>query len=329
MEQSTDRRPRGLQRGHRAALAGRQPNGAAGAGGTAQRSTTFFSSAVRAEVTALACTLPQDSGRPLSRWSSAELAQRVKDSRIASSISAATIRRWLQEERIKPWQYRYWQKPTDPQFLEKATVVLRLYEKAADLARQREIIVCADEKTCMQALTVTGGVQAAGPRRSLRLGCRYKRHGILNLFAALLVHSGATMARCFERKRFLEFQSFLQMIFGGLWCQGVRVVHLILDNGPTHAPKQIPAWIESLPLPFEVRVHWLPINASWLDQVEIVFSPLQRKALTPNHFHDRQELSDRVLNFFEERNKHARPIRWSYTAADLRRHMEKPLRACA
>lgn len=329
MEPSANRGPRGLQHRHRPALACGQPKRPTVAGCQTQRRTAFFSAAVRAQVTALACTLPQDSGRPLSRWSSVELAQRVCDRRIVPTISAATIRRWLQQERIKPWQYRYWQKPTDPRFLEKATVVLRLYERAAGLARRGQIIICTDEKTCLQALTVTGGVEAAGPGRSVRRGCRYRRQGILNLFAALLVHTGQTMARCFERKRFVEFQEFLRMILGSLWCQGVRVVHLILDNGSTHAPKQIEAWIESLQLPVEVRVHWLPINASWLDQVEIVFSPLQRKALTPNHFHDRQELSDRVLNFFEERNKHARPIRWSYTVADLRRHMEKPLRACA
>jgi hypothetical protein len=99
-----------------------------------------------------------------------ELAQRVQDRRIVSSISAATIRRWLRQERIKSWQYRYWQKPTDPRFLEKAAVVLRLYEKAAALARKREIIVCADEKTCMQALAVSGGVEAAGAGRSSALG---------------------------------------------------------------------------------------------------------------------------------------------------------------
>lgn len=329
IEPSTNCRSRGLQRRYCAALACGQPKRTTVAGCPTQRSPAFFSSVVRAQATALACTLPQDSGRPLSRWSSAELAQRVHDSRIAPAISAATIRRWLRQERIKPWQYRYWQKPTDPRFLEKAAVVLRLYERAAALARQGQIIICADEKTCMQALTVGGGVEAAGPGRSLRLGCRYRRQGILNLFAALLVHTGRTMARCFERKRFVEFQDFLRMIFGSLWCQGIRVVHSILDNGSTHAPKQIDAWIESLQLPVEVRIHWLPINASWLDQVEIVFSPLQRKALTPNHFQDRQQLSDRVLSFLEERNRHARPIRWSYTVADLRQHMRKPLRACA
>ena len=296
-------------------------------GGPVRRA--FFPSTVSAQVTALACTLPQASGRPLSRWSSAELAQEVTARGIVKRIAACTIRRWLRQERIRPWQYRSWQKPTDPRFLQKATIVLRLYQQAAQLARRHQVIVCADEKTCMQALTMTGGVEAAEAGRTLRVGCRYKRHGILNLFAALLVHTGETMVRCWERKRFIEFQSFLRMLFGSLWCQGIAVLHLILDNGPTHAPQQIEAWIESLHLPFRVRVHWLPINASWLDQVEIVFSPLQRKTLTPTHFRDKQELKTRVLKFFGERNKHPRPIRWSYTADDLRRHLNQNLRACA
>jgi hypothetical protein len=284
---------------------------------------------VRAQVTALACTLPKDSGRPLSRWSATELAQQVRDNAIVSAISPATIRRWLRQERIKPWQYRSWQKPTDPRFLEKATVVLDLYEQAAGRAQRGEIVVCADEKTCMQALTVTGGVEAAQPYRPLRVGCRYRRQGIVNLFAALLVHSGQTMARCYERKRFVDFASFLSMLFGSLWCQRIAVLHLIVDNGPTHAPKQIESWIKARRLRFRVKIHWLPINASWLDQVEIVFSPLQRKVLTPNHFQDQEELKGRVLDFFEERNRHPRPIQWSYTAADLRRHMAKSLPVAA
>lgn len=156
----------------------------------------FFPSAIRAQGTALACTLPQDNGRPLARGSASALAQELRDRKIVPTIAAAPIRRWLRQERINPWPYRSWQKPTDPRFLEKATVVLDLYEQAAVLARRGEIVVCADEKTCMQALTVTGGVVAAQAHRPLRVGCRYRRQGILNLFAALLVHSGQTLARC-------------------------------------------------------------------------------------------------------------------------------------
>ena len=198
--------------------------------------------------------------------------------------------------------------------------MLRLYEQARALVEQRTMVVCADEKTCIQALQVTGGVLAASAGKPLRVGARYKRQGTLNLFTALLVHTGETLARCFERKRFVDFQEFCRMLFGSLWCQRITVLHLILDNGPTHARKQIKPWIRSLRLPFNVRIHWLPINASWLDQVELIFSTLQRHVLTPRHFADRAELEERMLRYLAERNRHPIPIAWSYTTAKLRKH---------
>ena len=92
----------------------------------------FFSSVQRAQVTALACTLPRDSGRPLSRWSSTEVVATVRARGIAATISASTIRRWLRAERIKPWQYHSWPHPTDPRFLERAIPVLDRYERAQE-----------------------------------------------------------------------------------------------------------------------------------------------------------------------------------------------------
>lgn len=286
----------------------------------------FFPSTVRAQLTALACTLPQESGRPLSRWSSTELVQAAKEHGIVSTISASTIRSWLRPDKIKPWQYHTWQQPTDPRFLEKATVVLLLYEQAHRLSRRGEVVVCADEKTCIQALQATGGVTAAAAEKPVRVGARYKRLGILNLFTALLVHKGETLARCFEHKRFVDFQVFCRMLFGSLWCQDITVLHLILDSGPTHAPKQLEPWIRTLRLPFQVKVHWLPTHASWLDQVELVFSPLQRKVLTPRHVESLAELEHRIMAYFAERNKQPTPIRWSYTVTQLERRFAPPRR---
>lgn len=253
---------------------------------------------------------------------------------IASAIAASTIRTWLRADKIKPWQHHAWQKSTDPEFLKKATVALNLYERAHALARRGERVVCADEKTCMQARTATGGVDPAQPGQPVRHGARYVRKGVLHLFAGLLVHTGETMVRCLPRKRFMEFQDFLQMIFRSLWTQRIRVLHLILDNGSTHAPKQIRGWIRSLELPFTVRVHWLPVNASWLDQVEIVFSPLERKVLTPTHVMNVQELENRVLRYFAECNVAPKPIQWSYTSAMLREQfssspLQKPVLCAA
>ena len=180
------------------------------------------------------------------------------------------------------------------------------------------MVVCADEKTAIQARQSEGGPRPARPGLTLRIRDRYHRRGALQLFAALLVSTGETLARCFERKRFGEFQTFLRTLLGSLWCQNIRRVHLILDNGSTHAPKQLPGWLRTLRLPFAVELHWLPVHASWLDQVELVFSTVQRKVLTPNHFRTRGELEATLLTHFDERNKHPVPIRWSYTSATLR-----------
>jgi hypothetical protein len=277
----------------------------------------FFPSVTRARVTALACTLPRDSGKPLSRWSASELARAVIQRGIVETISASTVTRWLQADHIKPWRYRSWQQPTDPRFLERAIPILDLYERAQTLSRQGHIIVCADEKTSIQARKATGGMQPAGPGHGLHVGDRYQRHGAVQLFAGLLVHRGETLARCFERKRFTDFQVFLRMLFASLWCKRIRVLHLILDNASTHAPKQLAGWIRSLGLRFDVRIHWLPVHASWLDQIEIIFSILQRKVLTPNDFADTAHVARCMLTFLAERNRTAQPIHWSYTSQQL------------
>lgn len=224
----------------------------------------------------------------------------------------------MRAEHIKPWQFQSWQKPTDPLFLEKAIPILRLYERARDLASVGHVVVCADEKTSLQARKAVGGTRPAQPGRSVLVGDRYQRKGALQLFTALLVHNGETIARCFKRKRFCEFQTFLQMLFGSLWCKKIRVLHLILDNGTTHAPKQIKAWIKSLHLPFRVKIHWLPVHASWLDQVEIVFSHVQRYVLTPNDFEDIDEIEAVLMRHFKERNRHPEPVHWTYTVEKLK-----------
>jgi DDE superfamily endonuclease len=182
-----------------------------------------------------------------------------------------------------------------------------LYERANALARKGHLLVCADEKTSIQARQACGRMTPARPGWPMHLPDRYQRQGAVQVFGGLLVHTGETLARGLERKRFVEFQSFLRMLFGSVWCRRIRSLHLILDNGSTHAPKRLPAWITGLGLPFPVHLHWLPVNASWLDQIEIVFSELQRKALTPNDFDSPDHMRQRILGFLAERNRRAHP----------------------
>ena len=234
-----------------------------------------------------------------------------------TSISAGTIRRWLSQDKIKPWRYHSWQKSTDPCFVEKAGPVLDLYETAQELSQQGHAVICVDEKTSIQARKPLNETRPAIPNHPVQISDRYERKGALQLFCALMVATGTTFARCFDNRCFVDFQMFLSKLFNSQMCKGLKFVHLILDNGTTHAPKQLAKWIASLRLSFKVKIHWLPTHASWLDQVEIIFSKLQRDVLTPCYFQDKIDLEMQLMDYFEDLNQNHKPIQWSYTKAKM------------
>ena len=105
----------------------------------------------------------------------------------------------------------------------------------------------------------------------------------------------------------------------------MQKVALILDNGPTHASKQLPGFVEELATASEgkltMQLSWLPVNASWLDQLEIWFSLLQRKLLQPNHFTNLNELEQAIQDFILHSNQNAKPLKWSYTVEQLERKL--------
>ena len=276
-----------------------------------------YSALVRAQVVALACTSPAEHGKVYKRWSGEKLAEVAVEKEIVPSISPSTIRRWLRKDKLKPWRYHSWQKPTDPQFVQKATPVLDLYEHAQELAEQGELVCDTDEKTSIQARRRLSETEPATAGHPVHVSDRYERKGALQLFCALAVATGLTFARCYVRKCFADFQSFLLELFASALCLGIKVLHLILDNGPTHAPKQLGAWVASLELAFEVRIYWLPKHASWLDQAEIIFSKVQRDVLTPNDFPSTLALEGGLMAYFEQLNRHPKPIKWTYTSAKL------------
>ncbi len=239
------------------------------------------------------------------------------EQQIVEAISPGTIRRWLRADKIKPWRYHSWQHSPDPQFIEKATPVLDLYAQAQSLQAHGELTVCADEKTSIQARQRVTATKAAAPGEVLQVADRYKRMGALQLFCALVVASGLTFAQTRTSKKFVDCKAFLQAFFQSALCVGIKVLHLILDNGPTHAPKQLGAWLASLELAFEVRLYWLPKYASWLDQVEIIFSKVQRDVLTPNDFPSTLALERTLQAYFADLNRHPKPLHWTYTKTKL------------
>src|SRR5215210_339931 len=243
-----------------------------------------FTALQRAQVVALACSAPRQYGKPWQRWSGEKLAQVAVEQHLVTAIAPSPIRRWLRADKIKPWRYHSWQHPTDPQFVEKAGPVLDLYAQAPALQAQGELTVCADEKTSIQARQRVTPTKAAAPGEVMQVAARYKRMGARQLFCALVVASGLTFTQTRTSKKLVDFKAFLRAFFQRALWVGIKVVPLILDNGPTHAPKQLGTWRASLELSFEVRLYWVPKYASWLAQVELIFSKGQRDVLTPNDF---------------------------------------------
>src|SRR5436309_3721718 len=231
------------------------------------------SSEARAQVTALACSLPRSHEVPLAHWSRADLARHVVTIPTLPTISARTIGRWLTAEQIRPWRFHSWQQIQDPEtFLQRARPVLWLYEHAQSLLQQGTWVVCTDEKTSLQAREAEQAPRPAIKEHPVYQSPRYHRRGAVNLMAALSVADGRVYGQCHSRKRFIDFRAFLEtVIVAEAKRRGVQKIALVLDNGSTHASKQLPQWVKQLAKSSEgkltVQLYWLPTNASWLDQI--------------------------------------------------------------
>lgn len=282
---------------------------------------SVFPPEVRAQATALACSLPKEQGKKLSRWSLAEIATQLIALGLVVGIARSTLCRWFGQEKLKPWRYHFWQHIHDPDtFLERARPVLQLYQKAKELFQQGIWVVCADEKTSIQARERESRSAQSG--KPVLISSRYKRRGFLHLFAGLSVADGQKFGHTAERKRFIDFQAFLlECLIPEALRRGMHTIKLILDNGTTHAPKQLEGWLqEQIQLhnwPLKIEVYWLPTNASWLDQIENWFSILQRKLLQPNDFENVTQLADAIMEFIRCENLSAKPVRWTYTVEKL------------
>jgi len=278
---------------------------------------------VRAQATALACSLPKEQGQKLSRWSLAEIATQLVGLGLFVGIASSTLCRWFAQEKLKPWRYHFWQHIHDPHaFLERARPVLQLYQKAKELLQQGIWVVCADEKTSIQAREREQETRPPQGDKPALVSPRYKRQGFLHLFAGLSVADGQKLGRTAERKRFIDFQAFLlECLIPEALRRGLHTLKLILDNGTTHAPKQLEGWLrEQIQFhgwSLKIEVYWLPTNASWLDQIEIWFSVLQRKLLQPNDFDSVTQLTEAIMEFIRCENQSAKPIQWTYTTEKL------------
>lgn len=276
-----------------------------------------FTAVQVAEIKAVACTRPADLDVPLERWSATELAAHAAREGIVEAVSASTVTRWLARDAIRPWRHRSWIFPRDPAFVAKASRVLDLYARVFDgepLA-ENDYVISADEKSQLQALRRCHPSAPAAPRHGPRVEFEYERGGTLAYFAAYDVHRAQAIGRIEDTTGIAPFGRLVDQVMTREPYASARRVFWIVDNGSSHNGK---ASIRRMAAahPRATLVH-LPVHASWLNQVEIYFSVLQRKAIERGDFTDLDALAARVMGFEALYNRTARPFDWKYTRADL------------
>jgi len=275
-----------------------------------------FTAADRAEVIALACALPAESGVPLSRRSCPELARELA-ARCQVAVSASTVGRWLAGDALKPWQHRSWISVRDPEFAVKAARVLDLYAGIWDgePLSENDYVICADEKTSIQARCRCHPTLPPGKARAMRVEHDYQRGGALAYLAAWDVRRGQVTGRCEDTTGITPFARLVEQVMTTEPYASAGRVFWITDNGSSHrgtasVQRMQKAW------PTARLIH-LPVHASWLDQAEIYFSVVQRKVVTPNDFTDLDQIRNRLAAFQTRYNAVAKPFSWKFTRSDL------------
>ena len=275
-----------------------------------------------AEVKAIACELPRTHELPLSRFSRVEL-HRLVIERGVTDASASTIWRWLHEDAIRPWQTRSWIFPRDPNFAEKAGRALDLYARTFEGKRLRpdEYVISADEKSQLQALGREHPTVAPGPGRPGLLEFEYVRGGTLAYLAAWDVHHAKLFDRVAKTTGIVPFGQLVDQVMTVEPYRSARTVYWVVDNGSSHCGNaSVKRMTDKYP---NARLIHLPVHASWLNQIEIYFSIVQRKAMTPNDFGSLAALARHLLDFGQHYRTLARPFEWTFTRAKLDAVIEK------
>lgn len=254
---------------------------------------------------------------PLSRWSCAELARTLVDRAVVAGISAATVWRILANDAIRPWFHRSWIFPRDPDFAAKAAVVLDLYARVFDGTPlgEGEFVICADEKTSIQARCRCHPSVPPGRARLLRVEHEYERRGALAYLAAYDVHRAQVFGRCEDTTGIVPFGALVEQVMTAEPYASAKRVFWVVDNGSSHRGQASVRRLEGA-WP-NLRLIQLPVHASWLDQCEIYFSIVQRKVVGPNDFTDTDHIAERLGAFERRYNALARPFDWTFGRDDL------------
>jgi transposase len=235
-------------------------------------------------------------GAGATHWSTRSLAKKL-------GLNHMRVARVWKSAGLRPHQMRRYMQSDDPFFEAKAAQIIGLYMKPPAHAA----VFCVDEKSAIQALDRLDPVLPLSPGRAERHGFEYYRHGTLSLFAALEIGSGKVIGKTAPRHTSAEFVAFL--------CDLVahqpagHAIHIIADNLSTHKTKRVEEFLQSHP---NVILHYTPTYSSWLNQIELWFSKLQRDVIARGIFKSRLDLQRKIMHYLRRYNKTARPFKWSY-----------------
>lgn len=274
-------------------------------------------------IKALACELPSQHQLPLAHWSVPELTRYVCESGWVASISDSTLWRWLHEDAIRPWQHRCWIFPRDPDFEVKAGRLLDLYERKWEgrPLGKNDFVISGDEKTSIQARARIHPTLPPAPHQPMRVEHEYERRGAWAYLAAWDVHRAKVFGRCEHKSGIAPFDRLVEQVMSQEPYRSARRVFWIVDNGSSHRGQRA---IDRLEDRYKnMRLVHGPVHASWLNQIEIYFSIVQRKVLTPNDFPSLAAVADRLRKFEIRFAEIARPFEWKFTRKDLATFLEK------
>lgn len=283
---------------------------------------TLFPPEVVVQVKAIACELPKELGLPFSRISLADIAAAAIGRGIVASISGTTVWRWLSADAIKPWSHRSWISVRDPDFAAKAARVLDLYQGVweSEPLTEDDYVLSSDEKTSIQSRG-RASAGATAPGRLRRVESDYKRNGALAYLAAWDVRRAKVFGQCASTTGIDTFRRLADLVMRQEPYKSARRVFWVVDNGSSHrgasSVERLAQWY-----PNAIMVH-TPVHASWLNQIEIYFSIVQRKVLTPNEFESLAEVEARLMDFQKYYEQTAGSFEWKFTRDDLRRLLDK------
>lgn len=278
---------------------------------------------MRALVIAVACELPAQRGLALSRHFASSIWQVVAGEGVP--ISLRSVQRILKANALKPWRYASWMHPRDPDFVAKIKVILGLYQfifEGRSLGPDDHVI-CADEKTSIQArqrrVTAPRPGQPGRPGKPGHIESDYTRAGAVQYIAAWDVRLGIPFGRIELKTGIEPFMRLVDQIMAIDLYRTANRVFLIVDNGSSHQGKKAAERMRAR-YPNLILIH-TPVHASWVNQIEIYFSILQRKVLTPAVAGSLAELAARILAFEATMRSRPKPIDWQFTSTDFDRKL--------